>query len=114
MLIANCELRIADDETSNGVMHVSLLRVELRIPESQSLKAKRSVLKRLVARLEAMKVAVSEVANQDKWQAATLGIAVVAPQPGRVDEVAASVERALYDDPRVEVVAIHREHAEAP
>ena len=95
-------------------MHVSLLRIEMRVPESQSLKAKRAVLRPLIARLESMRVAVSEVAGQDSWQSVTLGVAIVAPQPGRVDELLASVKRALHEDPRIEVVEIAVEHVAAP
>lgn len=95
-------------------MHVTLLRVELRIPEAQSLKAKRAVLRPLVARLESMRIAVSEVGDQDSWQAATLGLAVVGPSPGRVDELVGLTKRVLHGDPRIDVIEFAGTHAEAP
>jgi uncharacterized protein len=45
---------------------------------SQSLKDKRMVLRRLKDRVGAMNVAVAEVAHQDVWQRAGLGIVTVA------------------------------------
>ena len=44
---------------------------------SQSLKDKRMVLRRLKDRLRALNVAVAEVAHQDLWQRAGLGIVTV-------------------------------------
>mgnify|MGYP003478836311 CR=1 FL=1 len=55
-------------------MTVALLSVELYLPMSQSLKDKRMVLRRLKDRLGALNVAVAEVAHQDVWQRAGLGI----------------------------------------
>jgi uncharacterized protein YlxP (DUF503 family) len=57
---------------------VALLSLELFLPMSQSLKEKRMVLRRLKDRLGAMNVAVAEVAHQDVWQRAGLGIVTVA------------------------------------
>ena len=52
--------------------------MELYLPMSQSLKEKRMVVRRLKDRLGAMNVAVAEVAHQDVWQRAGLGIVTVA------------------------------------
>jgi uncharacterized protein len=65
-------------------MTIALLSVELYMPMSQSLKDKRMVLRRLKDRLGAMNVAIAEVAHQDVWQRAGLGIVTVAS----ADEVA--------------------------
>jgi uncharacterized protein YlxP (DUF503 family) len=48
------------------------------MPLSGSLKEKRMVLRRLKDRLAAQNVAVAEVAHQDVWQRAGLGIVTVA------------------------------------
>ncbi|MBL7068969.1 MAG: DUF503 domain-containing protein [Candidatus Omnitrophica bacterium] len=57
-------------------MIVGLLRVELLIHNSRSLKAKRHVLKGLKERLRrGFNISVAEIDNHDKWQRATLGIA---------------------------------------
>jgi len=93
-------------------MHAAALRIELHFPEPQSLKGKRAVLRPLVARLEKLGVAVSEVDHQNTWQRSALGVAVVAPQAHRLDEIIESVKRVVLGDPRVEVVAIEASHLE--
>ena len=59
-------------------MTVGLLSVECYLPMAQSLKDKRMVLRRLKDRLRALNVAVAEVAHQDLWQRAGLGIVTIA------------------------------------
>ena len=54
---------------------------------SQSLKDKRMVVRRLKDRLKAMNVAVAEVAHQDVWQRAGLGVVTVATSEGGAEEV---------------------------
>lgn len=59
-------------------MIVGVCCVELYMRETRSLKAKRQVLKSIIARVKNnFNVAIAEVDYQDKWQRATLGIAVV-------------------------------------
>ena len=59
-------------------MTVGLLTLELYLPLSQSLKDKRMVLRRVKDRVGAMNVSVAEVAHQDLWQRAGLGVVTVA------------------------------------
>ena len=59
-------------------MTIALLSIELFLPMSQSLKDKRMVLRRLKDRLGALNVAVAEVAHQELWQRAGLGVVTVA------------------------------------
>jgi uncharacterized protein len=60
-------------------MVVGVCRITLMVPESHSLKEKRMVLRSIKDRT-ALKfnVAVAEVGDQDNWQSAVLGLAVVA------------------------------------
>ena len=95
-------------------MFVSALRIELRLGEVRSLKAKRAILRPVVRRLKAMELSVSEVDHQDAWQRATLGVAIVAPQASRIDEVVARVQRSLLDDPTIAVVELDVTHLEVP
>jgi uncharacterized protein YlxP (DUF503 family) len=76
-------------------MTVALLSVELFIPTSQSLKDKRLVLRRLKDRLGAMNVSVAEVAHQDVWQRAGLGIATVASSDQVAEQTLQSVMREI-------------------
>lgn len=71
-------------------MTVALLSVELFLPASHSLKEKRFVVRRLKDRLGAMNVAVAEVAYQDLWQRAGLGIVTVASSDAIAEETLAS------------------------
>jgi uncharacterized protein YlxP (DUF503 family) len=59
-------------------MTVALLSLECYLPMAQSLKDKRMVLRRIKDRLRALNVAVAEVAHQDLWQRAGLGVVTVA------------------------------------
>ena len=55
-------------------MHIGLLTLEILMPEAQSLKEKRFVLRSLKDRLRKFNVSVAEYDHQDLWQRATLGI----------------------------------------
>ena len=93
-------------------MFVSALRIELRLVEVRSLKTKRAILRPILRRLKAMELSVSEVDHQDAWQRATLGVAVVAPHAGRLDEIDARVQRSLLDDTSIEVIEMDVTHME--
>jgi uncharacterized protein YlxP (DUF503 family) len=53
-------------------------------------------------------VAAAEVAHQDLWQRAGLGLAAVAATVGHVDDVLDQVERFIWSNPDVEVLATDR------
>jgi uncharacterized protein YlxP (DUF503 family) len=78
---------------------IALLSVELYLPSSQSLKDKRMVLRRLKDRLGAFNVAVAEVAHQDLWQRAGLGIVTVATSDDMAEKTLSS---ALHEIERLE------------
>lgn len=60
------------------MIHVAVLSVRLDIPGVHSLKEKRSIVKRLLGRVQSrFHVAVAEVAHQDHWQTAGLGFAAI-------------------------------------
>lgn len=74
-------------------MVVALLSVELFLPGSQSLKDKRMVLRRLKDRLAKFNVAVSEVAHQELWQRAGLGIVTISTSQAHAEqELAAAAD----------------------
>lgn len=59
-------------------MVVGICKLELFLPDCQSLKDKRSILRRLKDRFFArFKISLAEVEDQDLWQRAGLGFAVV-------------------------------------
>ncbi len=59
-------------------MVVGIIELELRIPECRSLKAKRSVVKKIIERTRArFNCAIAEVEKQDIHSRAVIGCAVV-------------------------------------
>ena len=59
-------------------MIVGVCTIELHIPEPNSLKAKRKVIKSIISRVKnKFNVSIAEVGYHDKWQRSVLGIAVV-------------------------------------
>ena len=66
--------------------HIALLTVEFHIPESQSLKSKRWVLKSLKDRIHSkFNVSICETDGQDKWQKAALGICMIGTDKAIID-----------------------------
>jgi len=60
------------------LMNLGVCSMTLRLPENESLKGKRKVVKSLIARVRnTYNVAIAEVDDQDVWQLTTLGIACV-------------------------------------
>ncbi len=72
-------------------MTIALLSLEMFLPASQSLKDKRMVLRRLKDRLGAFNVAIAEVAHQDLWQRAGLGVVTVATSDEMAEKTLSSV-----------------------
>ena len=69
-------------------MVVGICSFELFMPYNQSLKEKRHSLGKLKDRtLSQLKVVVNEVGNQDLWQRASLGFAVVGSDERTLDSV---------------------------
>jgi uncharacterized protein YlxP (DUF503 family) len=65
------------------------------LPVSQSLKDKRMVLRRLKDRLRAFNVSVAEVAHQELWQRAGLGVVTVATDDQSAEQTLTSVMREI-------------------
>jgi len=89
-----------------STMHVAALEMELHIGASESLKAKRAVVRHLVETARRrFGVSASEVAHHDLWQRTTLGFCTVAPDAGHVEEILDRVERFVWSHPEVTVVS---------
>lgn len=88
-------------------MFAALVTVEMHVPASSSLKAKRGVVKSVAARLRNdLKVSVAEVDHQDLWQRATLGVAIAAGSEVGARKVAQQVEKVVFREPRVDIIDI--------
>ena len=96
-------------------MYAAAMRVELLLRGIGSLKEKRHVVTSLISHLDrTMRVGVSEVDNQDKWQRATIGVAAVAPQAGQLDRIFVGVRKAIETHPGVEILDHATSHLENP
>jgi len=90
-------------------MCVAALEVDLRLPQSTSLKDKRSVLRSLLdGARNRYRVASAEVGHHDLRQRALLGFAAVAATPGHATDVLDQVERFVWSFPEVEVLSVER------
>lgn len=86
-------------------MVVGVLTLELFLPEAQSLKGKRSLLRPLVEHIRRnWNVSVAEIAHQDTWQRALLGVAAVSAQETRVRGVLDEVSRYAGNQGSIQVV----------
>ena len=69
-------------------MPVGLLTLELYIPDAQSLKDKRQVLRSLKDRLRReFNVAVAELDHHDVWQRSVVGVVTLSNEEKHVNEV---------------------------
>lgn len=86
-------------------MHVVGFEVEIRIPDSHSLKDRRQVVRSVVdGARQRFAVSAAEVGGQDTWQRATLGFAVVASEARLVEDVVDQLDRFLWSRPEIEVI----------
>ncbi len=96
-------------------MHAAALRVELRIPDTHSLKEKRSKMRHLTTRLtKKFPVAVAEVGFQDQWRRASIGVVAVAAQAGQLRRVLHSVERSIEAWEDFELLEVGVSYLEEP
>ena len=88
-------------------MHVSVCQIELRLPENQSLKGKRQVIKSITTRIQnKFNVSVAEVDHQNLWQLATLGIACVSNHRNHANETLSNVVKFVVQNyPDVELLS---------
>ena len=86
-------------------MFVGSASIELLIPQSNSLKSKRQVLKTLKDRLHnKFNVSVAEVDHNDLWQRALIGVAVVANQNNFARQVLSEVLEYIHRENGIEVI----------
>ena len=73
-------------------INVGVCKIRLRLPENSSLKGKRSVVKSILAQANnKFKVSIAEVADQDAWQIATLGVTCISNNSHYNNEVLSRV-----------------------
>lgn len=91
-------------------MVVGVCMVELHIPGSSSLKAKRQVLRSLKDKLRGrLNVAVSETDHQDLWQRTALAVVTVSNDASVVHSILSHAQSVIKREPRVELLEVHVE-----
>jgi uncharacterized protein len=79
-------------------MVVGVCKVSLMVPASHSLKEKRMVLRRIKDRVNnKFNCAIAEVGDQDDWQSAELGFAVVSNELGFTQAMVQKVLQFIED-----------------
>ncbi len=91
-------------------MVIGTLQITVQVPESQSLKDKRMVVRSITSRVrQTFAVAVAEVGEQDTWQTAIVGVACVSNNARHADEVCQKVLAYVENDADGIVSASHFE-----
>jgi uncharacterized protein YlxP (DUF503 family) len=80
-------------------------RIELFLPACQNLKEKRAIVKSILAQLRnKFNVSAAEVAYQEQWQRAVLGIAAVANEASFLQRQLQAAIRLVENSPGVELI----------
>ncbi len=86
-------------------MIVGLLTLDLHIPESNSLKSKRMVIKSLIDRIRnKFNVSVAEVDANNLWQRSVIGIAYVANETVIINKVFEKIRTLVLSTYSVELI----------
>ena len=80
------------------------------IPQAQSLKDKRSVIRSLKDRLRSrFNASVTEVGFQDKWQRATIAVCIVDGDKRQVESAMTRVRQLAEKAQDIQITGIHQE-----
>ena len=92
-------------------MIVGTARFDLRLHGAQSLKQKRSVIRRLLNQLRSScPVSVAEVGHADLLQRAIVGACIVSTSEALIDSVFRQLETMIETSGSVEMIASETEH----
>ena len=92
-------------------MVVGILQLEVHVPDTHSLKDRRSVVKSLKDQLRGhFNVSVAEVDPSDKWQRATLGISAVGDDRAYVEGLLTQVTEWFRMTRLVNLIRVEQEY----
>ena len=88
-------------------MNTGICKLKLHIPENQSLKGKRRIVKSIISKLRNQyNISIAEVDDQDLWQLATLGISCVSNNGQHIDETITNIINFIaHNYPELEIVS---------
>jgi len=91
-------------------MFVGICRLGLILPEGNSLKDKRNIIKSIMERLRhRFNISIAEVEHQDALRRAGIGFAVVSNEKSHLEKMMNSVVNHIELDGRVEIESIESE-----
>lgn len=91
-------------------MYAGICRLGLILPEGNSLKEKRSIIKSIMERLRhRFNISVAEVEHQDALRRAGIGFAVVSNEKSHLEKMMHSVVNHIELDGRVEIESVESE-----
>ncbi len=83
-------------------MVIGLLEIELRLPESRSLKDKRQPLRSILSRVrQRHNVSIAEVAHHDDWQRAGIAVVGVNTERTSMERTLDAIVKAIEETPGV-------------
>jgi uncharacterized protein YlxP (DUF503 family) len=86
-------------------MIVGLLTLDLHIPEANSLKSKRLVIKSLIDRIKnKFNVSIAEVDANNLWQRSVIGIAYVANETQIINKVFEKIKNLVLGTHSIELI----------
>ncbi len=89
-------------------MFVGMLECDLLLGDVHSLKAKRAVLRPILARLKRLEVSAAEVGEADLHRRAVVGVAVVSGKPSVAGRVLDECERIVADSVECQLLSARR------
>ena len=73
-------------------MHIGICKIKFRLPENETLKGKRQVVKSIIARVQnKFSVCVAEIDDNDVWQLASIGVACISNDSRHANEILSHV-----------------------
>lgn len=92
-------------------MVIGFRTIELFIPDSQSLKDKRQVLRRIKDRIKSkFNVSYAEIDYLDKWQRSSLGLVTIGTKREDVDARLDEILKFISEDARITILEVEREY----
>jgi len=91
-------------------MWIAVIRIDLLVPGSRSLKDRRQAVKSLKERLRnRYDVACAEVGDLDSWNRASLGISMVANEKPLLQDIVSDIARYAQNDGNVQITGVEKD-----
>ena len=90
-------------------MYIGIIEISMHIPYAASLKQKRSVVKSLIGKVQShFKISVAETGDNDLWQRAKIGFAIVGNDAAFLDARLQKLMNYLEDNAEAEITDVFK------